>query len=113
MGDVDKKMLDFSDLVTTTVLDTQIIEVKNKILDASTLVTTTVLKIKTGEAANKIPNHDAYIPTQAFNKLMAENPNERLKQADLVNKNDFANKLISFNKKLPQIKQNIQEVQRN
>ena len=70
MGDVDKKMLDFSDLVTTTVLDTQIIEVKNKILDASTLVTTTVLKI---------PNHDAYIPTQAFNKLMAENPNERLK----------------------------------
>ena len=56
-------MLDVSDLVTTTVFDTQIIEVKNKILDASTLVTTTVLKTKTGEAANKIPNHDAYIPT--------------------------------------------------
>ena len=72
-------MLDVSDLVTTTVLDTQISEVKNKILDVSTLVTTTVLKTKTGEAENKILNRNVYIPTQAFNKLMTQNPNERLK----------------------------------
>ena len=48
-------------------------------MDVSTLVTTTVLKTKTGEAENKILNRNAYIPTQAFNKLMTQNPNERSK----------------------------------
>ena len=59
------------------------------------------------EVGNKIPNHDAYIITQDFNKLTAETKKKRLKQADLVSENDFDNILISFNKKLPQIKQNI------
>ena len=37
--------------------------------------------------------------TQEFNKLTAE--------TNLVSKTDFDNKLISFNKNIPQLKQNI------
>ena len=37
------------------------------------------------------------INTQEFNKLTAENFKERLRQANLVSKADFDNKLISFN----------------
>ena len=48
-------------------------------------MTTTVLDTKIGEAENKIP---------------AENIATRLKQADLVRKNDFDNKLIQFNSKI-------------
>ena len=40
-------------------------------------------------------------------KLNAENLAVRLKLANLVIKTDFHNKLITFNKKLPQIKQDI------
>ena len=39
-----------------------------------------------------------YITTQKFNKLMTENFETRLKQANLVNKTDFNSKLTSFNK---------------
>ena len=95
-----KKIADVSGLVTTTVLNTKISEVENKIPDTSSLVTKTVLNIKVGEVENKIPNQDAYITTQEFNKLTAENVNEKLEKADLVSKNDFDNKLISFNKKI-------------
>ena len=42
-----------------------------------------------------------YITTQAFNKLTAEKIKERLKQAYLLSKTDFDNKLINFNRKLP------------
>ena len=45
-------------------------------------------------------NHSNYITTQEFNNLMAENVKERLKQANLVSKTDFDNKLVSFNKKI-------------
>ena len=50
-------------------------------------------------------NHDKYINTQEFNKLISDNFADRLKQANLVSKNDiadftkikkFANKLIGF-----------------
>ena len=95
-----KKIPDVSSLVTTTVLNTKISEVENKILNTSSLVTTTVLNTKIGEVDNKISDHAKYITTQESNKLTAENFKERLKQADLVSKNDFDNKLISFNKKI-------------
>ena len=63
-------------------------------------MTTTVLNTKVSEVENKIPNHDKYITTPEFNKLTAENFATRLKQANLVNKSDFDNDLISFNRKI-------------
>ena len=47
-----------------------------------------------------IPDNSKYITTQEFNKLTAENLEARLKQADLVNKTDFDNKLTNFNKRI-------------
>ena len=66
----------------------------------SGLVTTTVLNTKISEVENKIPDNFKYIVTQEFNKLTAENFVARLKQADLVNKADFDNKLTSFNRRI-------------
>ena len=86
--------------MTTTVLNTKIIQVENKIQDASKLVITSVLNRKTGEVENKIPDRAKYITTQEFTRLAAENFAARLKQADLVGKSDFNNKLISFNRKI-------------
>ena len=52
------------------------------------------------EVKNKISNSDKYITTPKFNKLTAENVRKRLKQGNLVNKTDFGNKLISFNRSI-------------
>ena len=80
-------------------MNTKISEAENKIPDTSNVVTTTALGTKIGEVENKIPDHAKYTTTQEFNKLMVENFKQRLKQADLASKNDFDNKLISFDKK--------------
>ena len=112
IGDVEKKILDTSGLVTTTVLNTKTSEVENKIPSASSLETTTVLNTKISEVENKIPVHAKYITTQEFNKLTAENIEARLKQADLVNKTDFDNKLTSFNKRVTSNKTKHLEVQK-
>ena len=85
--------------MTTAVLNTKISEDENKIADTSSLVTTSALNRKTSEGENKIPDHAKYISTQEFNKLTAENFAGRLKQANLVSKTDFHNKLISCNRK--------------
>ena len=54
-------------------------------------------------------NHDKYITTPEFNKFTAETFAARLKQANLasksdifnfVNKTDFDNKLLNFNKRI-------------
>ena len=74
-------------------------EFENKIPHTSSLVTTTVLKTKIGEVENKTPDHAKYITTQEFNKCTIESFTARLKQANLVIKIDFDNKLISFNRK--------------
>ena len=95
-----KKIPDISGLVTTTVLNTKLIQVENKIPDASKLVITSVLNRKTGEVENKIPDRAKYITTQEFTRLTAENFAARLKQDDLVSKSDFNNKLKSFNRKI-------------
>ena len=42
-------------------------------------------------------NHDRYITTPEFNKLTAEKFSARLKQANLVTKTDFDDKLKSLN----------------
>ena len=61
-------------------------------------MTTTVLNTKISEVENKIPDNSKYVTTQEFNKLTAENFAARLKQANLVNKSHFENKLTSFNR---------------
>ena len=68
--------------------------------DSSSLVTTNVLNTKISEVEEKIPDHAKYITTQEFNKLTAENLTARLTQTNLLNKTDFDNKLIGFNKKI-------------
>ena len=94
-----KKIPDTSGLVTRTVLNTKTSEVEDKILNTSSLVTKTVLNTKISEVENKISDHAEYI-TPEFNKLAGEKFTERLKEANLVNKTDFDNKLISFNRKI-------------
>ena len=81
--------------------------------NTSNLVTTTVLNAKISEVENKIPNNSKYIATQKFNKLSAENLAARLKQADLVNKNDFDNKLTSFNSRITSNKTEHLEFKKN
>ena len=49
---------------------------------------------------------------QKFDRLMAENFKEGLKQANLVSKNDCDNNLISFNKKITSNKTNYVEVKK-
>ena len=71
-----------------------------KIPDTSSLATATVLNTNISEVKNKISNSDKYITTPKFNKLTAENVRKRLKQGNLVNKTDFGNKLISFNRSI-------------
>ena len=48
----------------------------------------------------KIPANSKYITTQESKKLTIENFAEKLKQADLVKKTDFDNKLTSFNRRI-------------
>ena len=78
-------------------MNTKISEVENKIPDTSNSVTSTVLNTNIREVEDKIPNHDKYITTPEFNKLTAESFTAWLEQADLVNTTDFDNKLTSFN----------------
>ena len=96
--------------MTTTVVNTKINDVENQIPDAISLVSTIVLNTKIEEVENKIPYHPKYITTQEFNKLNAENFAARLKQANLVSKTDFDNKLISFDRKITSNKTKYLEV---
>ena len=98
--------------MTKTVLNTKISEAENKIPDSSSLVTTTVLNTKTGEVENKISDYAKYITTPEFNKLTPENFVERLKQANLVNKTDFDNKITNFNKRITSNKTKYLEVRK-
>ena len=86
--------------MTTTVLNTKSSEVEIKLLNTNRLVTKTVLNTKISEVENKVTDYAKYITTAVFNKLTAEKFRAKLKQADLVNKTDFDNKLTSFNRKI-------------
>ena len=61
---------------------------------------------KVTEIENKINNHnhDKYIDTPEFNKLVADVFNVRLAQASLKTKTDFDAKLLSLNRKITQNK---------
>ena len=52
------------------------------------------------------------ITTQDFNKLTAENIAARLKQANVVIKTDFGNKLTRFNRRITSNKTKDLEVQK-
>ena len=71
-----------------------------KTSDTTGLVTTTVLNTKINEVENKFFDHAKYITNQKFNNLATKNFPARSKQAKLVSKTDFDNKLISFNRKI-------------
>ena len=94
-------------------------------------MTTTVFTIKTNEAEDKIPDTSSLVTTTVcykkivklrikflimlnilLNKLIAEDFTARLKQADLVKKTDFDNKLIGFNRKITPDKPKYLEVQK-
>ena len=98
--------------MSTTNLNAKISEAEIKIPNTTSLVTTAVLNAKINEVEKKIPNHDKYITTLEFNKLAAEPSAARLTQANLVNKNDFDNKLISFNRKITSNKTKYLDVQK-
>ena len=106
------KIPDISVLTTTTVLNAKISEVEKKIPNTSSLVTTIVLNTKIIEVENKISNPDKYITTSEFNKLTVESFTAKLKQADLVGKTDFDNKITSFNKQITSNKTKLLEVQK-
>ena len=64
----------------------------------------------------ELKNYAKYITTKEFNKLKANNLTVTLKQvklasendfANFVNKTDFNNKLLSFNKRINSNKQNM------
>ena len=98
--------------MTTTVFNTKISEVENKIPNTNNLVTTTVLTTKISEFENKIPNHDKYVTAPEFNELTAKKFAARLKQANLVDKTDFDNKLTSYNRRITSNKTKYLEVQK-
>ena len=76
-------------------------------------MTTTVLNTKIEEVENKIPDYSKYITIQEFKKLTIKKFKGRLKQANLVTKTDFDNKLISFNRKITSNKTKYLEVQKS
>ena len=61
---------------------------------------------KATEIENKLNdhNHDKYIDTQEFNKLVADVFNARFAQTNLITKTDFDAKLWSLNRKITQYK---------
>ena len=103
--DIEDKIFGITNLATNNTLNSKKNEVKNKIRNITNSATDTV----STAAGNKITDHSKYITTQEFNKLIAENLNARLKQAnlatngviaDFVKKTDFAEKLKSLIKKV-------------
>ena len=55
------------------------------------------MNTKISEVENKVSDNSKYITTQEFNNLTAESFAARLKQANLVIKTDFDNKVTSLN----------------
>ena len=76
-------------------------------------MTTTVFDNNQRKVENKIPDNSKCTTTQEFSNLTTENFAARLKEAYLLNKTHFDNKLTSFNKRIISIKQNIFNFKRN
>ena len=81
-------------------------KIKNKTPNISSLVKKQRdYNTKISEIEKKLTdlNHDKYITTPEFNRLSAEVFDARLKQANLVTKTDFDNKLKCQNQKIKHI----------
>ena len=98
LTELENKIPDVSGLATKSALTA----VENKIPGVSSLVKKTNYNTKVTEIENELPdhNHDKHITTPEFNKLTAENFAARLKQANLVTKTDFDDKLKSLNQEI-------------
>ena len=105
-----KAEVDKLDINKLTNVPTSLNNLKAKLVIG--LVTTTVSNTKTSKVGNKILDNSKYITTQWFNKLTVETFAARLKQADLVNKTHFDNKLTSFNRRITSNKTKYLEVQK-
>ena len=78
-SDLENKVPDISSLVRKTDFNTKIIEIKSKLTDH---------------------NHDEYFTSSEFHKLIPENFAVRLKQANLVTKTNFDDKLKRLSQKI-------------
>ena len=98
----ENKIPDIINLATKTALTF----VENKIPDVSSLFKKTNYNTKITDIENKLNNHnhDKYIDTSEFNKLVADFFNARLAQANLITKADFDVKLSSLNRKITENK---------
>ena len=98
VADIECRILNFTNLATKTALTS----VENKMPNVSNLVKKTDYNSKITKIENKLNNHnhDKYIDTQEFNKLVADVFNLWLAQANLITKTDFDAKLSSLNRKI-------------
>ena len=87
VGDVDKKIPNVSELVTTTARNTKIIEVKNKFPNVSGLVKKTDYDAKISAIEGK------YFTTDDYNKFTSDILDAKIKQKLLVNKFDLCAKV--------------------
>ena len=102
--ELENKIPDISNLATKTALTT----VENKIPSVSNLVKKTDYNTKVAEIENKlnIHNHDKYIDTSEFNKLVSDVFNATLAQANLITKTDFDASCQILIEKLLKVNQN-------
>ena len=85
--DIEDKIPDITNLLSTAAFNAKINKVKNKITNITNLDTTTsLIAVK-----NKTPAHSKYITIPEFNKLTVENFAARLAQENLASKNDITN----------------------
>ena len=71
-----------------------------------------VLNTETVEVENKIPDNSKYITPQEFNNFTTGNIAARLRQANLVRKTYFDNKVTSCNRKVSSNKTKYLKVQK-
>ena len=71
-----------------------------------------VLNTETVEVENKIPDNSKYITPQEFNNFTTGNLAARLRQANLVRKTYFDNKVTSCNRKVSPNKTKYLKVQK-
>ena len=98
MNEVKAEIPNINSLAATITLTT----VENKISDISNLVKKADYDTKVNEIEEKITDHShgKYITTPEFNRLIAENFEAWLAQANLVTKTYFDEKLKNLNKKV-------------
>ena len=98
LTELEKKIPYVSHLATKTALTAA----ENKIPSVNNLVKKTVYNTKISDLEKKLTdhNHNKYITTPEFNKLVADVFNARLAQANLITKTDIDAKLSSLNRKI-------------